>query len=140
MILPTRLLISSSNSLPLFLQKKNSNLCLTYMVDTYIRICLYEQLFETLSNTSDFLFYILCQILKSGPGIISAVSNSIFTAYFLVSPVATDCDLVGFYAESMMTSLADFMPLLIMIFHASLPQSRRPYDGERLTEFFQKKN
>lgn len=88
----------------------------------YIHICLYEKLFGTLSNTSDFILCILSQVLKSGPGIVFSVSNSMFTAYFLVSPVATDCDLVGFYAESMMTSLADFMPLLIMIFHASLPQ------------------
>lgn len=106
----------------------------------YIHICLYEKLFGTLSNTSDFILCILSQVLKSGPGIVFSVSNSMFTAYFLVSPVATDHDLVGFYAESMMMSFGDFMQLLIMIFHASLPQSRRPYDGERLTEFFQKKN
>jgi len=39
-----------------------------------------------------------------------------------------------------MMSSTDFTQLLIMTFHASLPQSRRQYGGGRVTDFFQEKS
>jgi len=61
-------------------------------------------------------------VQKSESGTSGSDSNSISTAIFICSPVTTDRDLVGVYAESMMTSLGDFMQLLIMIFLAFLLQ------------------